>query len=458
MPRHAFLFSAVPGSCLPLGYTSAMGLFSRFRKDKPIVDEDEAYARLAANSELQRRDDASESNLQLKLQLDRQRDIARATVLKIDAIEAAMAADMFEEPAFRRPPRRAAPAGSSAPSPDGAVTELLDDDDIPLEAAAAESAPAVEEAAILYANGETDEARRLLADAVHALPAGDRTAWWMLFDLYGVLGQREAFDSLSIDYASTFETSPPPWNPVLADNAAPCSGVTPTATLAGVLDAATSAQIAHLRAAAEGAAVLRLDFSRVTAVEPEGCALLYDTLRDVQRGRDLILGGAEELLLQVRAIVDVGRRDDGTAPWLLMLELLRLLNREKEFDEASMDFCVTFEVSPPPFTPPGKVASTPRQAAAPATNRYLLPRTIEGNAMEIWTAIRGHADRSPALVFDCSRLARIDYAAAGHLLALLQQLTETERRIEFRELNHMVAALARLLGYGAVARLMPHHY
>ncbi|MBB3223723.1 STAS domain-containing protein [Pseudoduganella umbonata] len=436
-----------------------MGLFSLFRKDKPIVDEDEAYARLAANSELQRRDDASPLSAQQKLQLDLQRDIARATVLKIDAIEAAMAADMFDEPAFRRPQRRsAAPANAAAHTLDDAVTELLEDDDIPVEAAAAESAPAVEEAAILYANGETDDACRLLADAVRGDPAGDRTAWWMLFDLYCVLGRQEAFDSLSIDYASTFETSPPPWNPALADNAAASSGVTPSATLAGVLDAATSAQIAHLRAAAEGAAVLRLDFSRVTAVEPAGCALLYDTLRELQRGRELILGGVDELLLQVRAIVDVGRRDDSAAPWLLMLELLRLLNREKEFDEAGMDYCVTFEVSPPPFTPPGKVASTPRQVAGPAADRYLLPRTLEGNAEEVWSAIRAHADDCPALVFDCSRLARIDYVAAGHLLALLQQLAGPERRIEFRELNHMIAALARLLGYGGVARLMPHRY
>ncbi|WBS03333.1 STAS domain-containing protein [Pseudoduganella sp. SL102] len=436
-----------------------MGLFSLFRKDKPAVeeDEDEAYARLAANSELQRREDDSQSSLQMQRQLDLQRDIARATVLKIDAIEAAMAADMFDEPAFRRPPRRAAPPAEGSP-PDEAVTELLEDDDIPVEAAAAESAPVVEEAAILYANGEADEACRLLAAAVHGGPASDRTAWWMLFDLYAVLGRQEAFDSLSIDYASTFETSPPPWNPALADDTATYSGVTPTATLAGVLDAATSAQIAHLRRAAEGAAVLRLDFSRVTAVEPDGCALLHDTLREVQQGRELILGGAEELLRLVRAMVDVGRRDDGAAPWLLLLELLRLLNREKEFEEAAMDYCVTFEVSPPPFTPPGKVASTPRQLAAPAGDRYLLPRLIEGNATEVWSAIRDHAERGPALVFDCSRLARIDYTAAGHLLALLQQLAGPERRIEFRELNHMVAALARLLGYGSVARLLPHRY
>lgn len=450
----------MPSWGLPLGYTSAMGLFSRFRKGKPdsIVDEDEAYARLAANSELLRQPDQS--------RLDLHRDLARATVLKIDAIEAAMAADIFNEPepAFRRPPRpprplrQPAPDGATLPLLDEGVTELLDDGELPAEAAAAESAPAVEEAAILHAHGQSAAACGLLADAVAAQPRGDRTVWWMLFDLYQLTGRQEAFDSLSIDYASIFETSPPPWDARLADAVSAYSGVTPTATLAGVLDASAGSQIARIGTAAEGAAVLRLDFSRVTGVEPDGCALLHDALRSVQGGRELILVGAEELLAHVRDLLEVGRREEGEAPWLLSLELLRLLNREKDFEEASMDYCVTFEVSPPPFTPPGKVASTPRQVAAPAADRFLLPHTIGADDAEVLAGIRAYAARCPAVVFDCSRLARIDYGAGGQLLSLLNELATCDRRIEFRELNHPVAALLRLLGVAGVARLFPHRY
>jgi ABC-type transporter Mla MlaB component len=460
-----FLFQdlTVPGPALPLSYTSPMGLLSLFRKGKPAVtvDDDEAYARLAADSELLRQPDESALSLQ--------RDLARATVLKIDAIEAAMAADIFNEPqpAFRRPPRPPRPAALASTGPaaaaaqagatlmlaDDPATQLLDDDDTPAEAAAAESAPVVEEAAILYAGGQTDAACRLLADAVAA--AGiDRTPWWMLFDLYQATHRQEAFDSLSIDYASRFETSPPPWRPAESGD---YSGVIPTAVLAGVLDASAAPQVTRIGALADGAAVLRLDFSRVTGVEPDGCALLLDTLRIIQRGRELVLVGAVELLAQVRAILDVGRRDEGEAAWLLMLELLRLLNREKDFDEASMDYCVTFEVSPPPFTPPGKVASAPRQPAAPAADRYLLPAVIDDAGL-VLAGIGDYVDRCPALVFDCSRLVRIDYAAAGQLLATLQPLAADKRRIEFRELNHLVAALLRLLGYGTVARLLPHRY
>jgi anti-anti-sigma regulatory factor len=63
----------------------------------------------------------------------------------------------------------------------------------------------------------------------------------------------------------------------------------------------------------------------------------------------------------------------------------------------------------------------------------------------------------PPLVLDCSRLARIDYAAAMALGALLRQLAgecrrrrgdAAKRSIELRDLNHLVAALLRLLGVG----------
>ncbi|MGO4464745.1 hypothetical protein AB4Z11_04260, partial [Pseudoduganella sp. RAF53_2] len=89
---------------------------------------------------------------------------------------------------------------------------------------------------------------------------------------------------------------------------------------------------------------------------------------------------------------------------------------------------------------------------------FMLPAVIEGDLTGLITAISGYADQYPALVFDCSRLARIEFGAAGQLLAKLQELAVDERRIEFRDVNHLVAALQRLLGYADIARLFPHRY
>jgi anti-anti-sigma regulatory factor len=434
-----------------------MGLFSLFKKAEalpPLTDDEQA--RLAANSEAERVSQAA-----------RQREIARATAMKIDAIESAMAADIFNlpEPAWgsQRPPRPTRDAGDDDLG-DLPTTLLLADDALPL-AAVDDNAPAVEEIAILYANGQSAVAQQMLTAAV-ADTAGqnsDRSAWWMLFDLYQASGQQDAFDNLSIDYASTFETSPPSWQaPAALAAASPgWAGLTPTESFSGVLGPHIAPQLERLRALAGDNPVLRLEFSRVAAVNADGAALLLDTLRQLQQQqRELILVGAAALTAQIRASLAIGRRDEGEAVWLLLLELLQLQNREKEFEQISMDYCVTFEVSPPSFTPPHKVAMAPAQHVPASPDRFMLPPIIEHQLGPLLPSIQQYAEQYPALVFDCSRLTRIDYACAIQLHSALQELAlGTEgRKIAFRDVNHLVAALLRLLGYANLARIYPHKY
>ena len=465
-----------------------MGLFSLFKKGKPDAaapDGDDDAARLAANSEVQR----AAANSQL------QRDIARATALKIDAIEAAMEADIFNtpEPAWGSRPQRpglstAAAAQQAADGPDtlplldASTTQLLADDEIAAPVAADATAPVVEESAILYANGQAAIAGQMLNGALAEAAASgqgaqqDRTVWWLLFDLYQAQGQQDLFDNLSIDYASTFETSPPAWRGAAAglasgiggaaaadshDGAAGYTGVTPALAFGPALDGSAAAVLARLPAL-DGVAPLRLDLSRVASADAEGCALLLSALQSLQKqGRELIVVAAAELAALLQSGLAVGRREDGEAPWLLLLELLQLLNREKDFEESSMDYCVTFEVSPPPYAPPARrqVATAARRAApAAASDRFMLPPVVDANCGALLDAVGAYAEQYPALIFDCSRLARLDYGAANQLLARLQQLAPDGRRVEFREVNHLVAALLRLLGYAGLARIFAHKY
>lgn len=451
-----------------------MGLFSLFRKpdrqrpaDAPDALDGVAAALLATNGETARQQ-----------QQARQREIARATAMKIDAIESAMAFDIFNEPepawgSQRQPhqPKQRDGSGDSAPDsqePSDFPTTVPMREDDPPPAVAAHCAPAVDEIAMLYANGQGAAAEQLLTDrigmapgAIHAGASQDRTAWWMLFDLYQVGGRREPFDNLSIDYASTFETSPPQWNPPPA--ALPdWSGVTPTVDFSGALDERIAGLREQLLRLADDQPLLRLELGRVAAISAPACWLLLDTLRTLQaRRRELILVGAAELAAQLRAGIATGRRSDTEAPWLLLLELLQLLNREKEFEETAMDYCVTFEVSPPSFVAhPGTtmVATAPAQHASASPDRFMLPPVMEGQLGPLLPALQHYAAQYPTLVFDCSRLQRIDYAAAVDLHARLQALAAEGRKIAFRDVNHLVTALLRLLGYADIARLHPHKY
>jgi anti-anti-sigma regulatory factor len=291
----------------------------------------------------------------------------------------------------------------------------------------------------------------------------ERAPWWMLFDLYQASGREEAFESIAIDYASHFETSPPAWTPLAASGAAahPFAGVAPAESFAGVLDEHIEAQLRRLVQAGPASPV-RLDFGAVRGATAEGCARLLAALQALRgAGAELVLAGADTLAAVLRPMLAIGARGAPQAPWLLLLELLQLLNREKDFEETAMDYCVTYEVSPPSFEAPAHVA-TAAAGSAPAGDggghRFMLPSLVEGDGAALLAALDAYAAQYAPLVLDCSRLARIDYGAASALQGRLRKLAAEGHRIELRDLNHLVAALFRLLGYGDSARLFAHRY
>ena len=408
-----------------------------------------------------RADDAP--RLSLDAERERQREIARATAAKIDAIELAMTTDFFDDAEARWGHARRPPAAAAAGPGEQGETELVTLADQPDAAAAPASAPVVEERAILYANGQAALAEQMLRDALLDLGRSERQPWWMLFDLYQASARELDFDSIAIDYASHFETSPPAYVnrlPASTPQGA-VAGIAPAARLTGILDLAAGARMRALQASSGGP--LRLDFSGVAGATGEGCAALLAALQALRAARrDIVLAGADALLAVLRPMLAIGERSSGEAPWLLLLELLQLLNREKDFEETAMDYCVTFEVSPPSFEalPPGGLASATGTTPMAAEQRFMLPAVVEGDVSGLLAAIASYAATDPAgpVVLDCTKLVRIDFRAAGQLHACLRRLAVDERRIELRELNHLVAALLRLLNYGDCARLYAHKY
>jgi ABC-type transporter Mla MlaB component len=421
-----------------------VGLFSFLKKkNQPVAPWPETRLR-----------SGEPSRLENEAERARQREIARATAAKIDEIELEMASDFFnDEPDWANVPR--APAAASPLSPDAPAAE-----EVPDPAAAPVAAPVVEESAILYANGQAGAAEQMLLASLPGPGRSERLPWWMLFDLYQASGRAQAFESIAIDYASHFETSPPTWSPQ-AQPGAPAhgfAGVTPTEAFAGVLDGQVEARLRRLREAARASAVLRLEFGAVRAATPEGCERLLAALRALRGGgAELVVAGADTLLAVLRPMLAIGARDSSQAPWLLLLELLQLMNREKDFEETAMDYCVTFEVSPPSFEAPRR-AATVASASPVAGDRFMLPALVEGDPAPLLAAIDAYAGQYDTVVLDCSRLARIDYGAASALQGRLRALAVDGRRIELRDLNHLVAALFKLLGYGDSAHLFAHRY
>jgi len=326
-----------------------------------------------------------------------------------------------------------------------------------LEVGASQAAPVLEEAAILFANEQDAVAEQMLRMAIADDADGAADAWLMLFDLYQAAARQTEFEHLSIDYARRFETSPPAWRKTVS--AAAGGRTLPSVAFAGKLDAGIIKLVERVQKIADEHQVLRLEFGRVTEVAPVGCGLLLRLLKKLQN-HDVSVTGANELAARIRAIIELGRRDETEAPWLLLLEILRLQNREHEFEETSIDYCITFEVSPPPFLPPvhrsGPQRDEPEDTGSGSA--FLMPAVVDNRSDQLLAAINGHASMHDPLVLDCSRLDRVDFSAAGQLMMGLAPLARNGKTIEMHNVSRLVIALFSMIGMTDIARVLPRRH
>jgi ABC-type transporter Mla MlaB component len=427
--------------------------------------------------------------------LQRNADLAHATARKIDAIESEMSSEftttqaanstlpnptsVLPPPVFpsfsveNTTPQQLGKSFEATLPIMGMSTELLlgeEGKSGTIEVAAAGGAQVYEEAAILFANNQIDMAEQLLRDAIAQegkVGNTSRTTWWMLFDLYQVTGKHEAFDNLSLDYTRLFEMSPPPWRDI-----APMEGQAskstrgpsrPTIIFSGKLDNSVTKTLERALKQAENHPILRLEFSKITDVDPVGCGLLLRLLKRLQKTEHgFILVDADQLMKKVRAILQVGRKNETEVPWLLLMEVLRLLNKEKEFEEVSMDYCVTFEVSPPSFTATNSKVTTLAQDGNPTleldSDKVTMPAVVEGKAESVLKAMQEFAKQHDHVVVDCEPLHRIDFSAAGQLLSGLGKLRAENKSVEFQQVNHLVATLFQVMGYKDLVTVQPRKY
>jgi ABC-type transporter Mla MlaB component len=139
-----------------------------------------------------------------------------------------------------------------------------------------------------------------------------------------------------------------------------------------------------------------------------------------------------------------------------------LLNQELDFEETSIDYCVTYEVSPPPFVAPKKskvvTAVVEPVQQDPSSNRYVMPDTIKGATSELLREIVDYSTLHQPAGLDCSNLKRVDFTAAGQLLNGLAPITGNGKVIQFHEVNHLVTALFHVMGINNIAQIYPRKY
>ncbi len=314
----------------------------------------------------------------------------------------------------------------------------------------------IEQVAVLYANAQDELARTMLEGAVHAHPYGPgERLWLMLFDLYRLGGQRAAFDALSLEYAKSFEKSPPAWGEAQAPKAAQAPVPAGTVLFKGELTGDNDAAFAALDQAVGKNPKLRVELNKVRLIDDLGAERLLGVLARVRKEkREIELVGRDALAALIESRIETGRREESGC-WLLLLELYQLMGRQEAFEDMAINYAVTFEMSPPSWEPKRVAAAEPPPVLAlvddeaEAAGRAYAPK---GDLKaERFTDLQGFAEKRDPVVLDFSAVTRIDFVSAGTLVNLLTTIKRQGKRIVIRRPNRLVAELLGVVGLRPVA-------
>jgi ABC-type transporter Mla MlaB component len=188
--------------------------------------------------------------------------------------------------------------------------------------------------------------------------------------------------------------------------------------------------------------------------------------------------GGDHLFSALAEAAPTGVRDADPSFWLARLDALRLANRVDQFDETAIDYCVTYEVSPPSWEPtrckvrlsgsgltsrPSAQSlvtevstsfqeSTPYGAEAVATVE--LSGQLAGDIAATLERMRSNLRDASLVKVSCARLMRVDFIAAGDLLNWVLSRRQENRAIQFTDAHRLVALFFGAMGITEHAKVM----
>lgn len=361
------------------------------------------------------------------------------------------------------------------------------------------SDPEMEEAAIRFANGDDTGAQTVLVAALNTHNAAPEMAdGWAaaLFDLYRGTGQHANFEQLSMEYAQRFGRSAPTWYSTPQRLGLECALVPDSAVVKKPASGQPSwecppdldeAAVARLRTLVSAKGVTYcLNWQHLQSVTPGAVKQLAGLFAQwCDQPLTLCFEGADVLMLLLQACTPMGDRSVPSYWWQWRLDAMRLLRLPDEFELVALDFCVTYELSPPSWVAPRgervNQPSLPMQAlpvgstiCQPAGQAVSSSRTEEpellapgagsdqplaltgdvlGDSEQATTSLQAAAKGYDVCVVSCADLIRVDFSAAGSLLNWVANAEAEGMRIEFRDVPRLVAAFFNLIGITEHARV-----
>jgi ABC-type transporter Mla MlaB component len=250
--------------------------------------------------------------------------------------------------------------------------------------------------------------------------------------------------------------------------------------------------VAALKAAmAKAPMPWRLDWKNIKTIEAAAVEPLYKVFSGwAAQPVQLRFMGDAQLQKVLQDATPSGSRDTAQNWWLLRMEALRVTHRPDDFELAALDFCVTYEVSPPawdsarceykPIDAQGGVMSgqaiigdvyrdsvpsslsaiegdTQMDAPSSQMSNLLsveLSGQVQGDAIAVLDKLEAKLMGADMMLISCSKLIRVDFSAAGTLLNWVSAREAENRAVQFSDVNRLVAAFFNVIGITEHARVM----
>jgi ABC-type transporter Mla MlaB component len=364
--------------------------------------------------------------------------------------------------------------------------------------------PELEEAAIRFANGDDAGAEAGLLEVLG--PTGSRAnhleTWLTLFDLYRATGQAERYETAALDFVSRFQRSAPQFFS-MPDIVGQMAGVSTGGGNAdpkkfdwicpSVVGVQTVAAVTA--AMAKATTPWRLNWRNLKSIEANAVEPLTRLLQTWASSNSVGLRfmGETNLLKVLQDATPSGDRSVAGALWQLRMAMLRLMHRPDEFELAALDYCVTYEVSPPSWeapksnyktldddggsvhntivgdtiqstlagdlggsTSPVIVAGEPNISTVPPqqVSAVELAGSIAGDASAALDKLEVRLSGADICVISCARLIRVDFSVAGAVLNWVAARQAEGRSVSFVDVHRLISAFFDVIGISDVAKVI----
>ena len=350
--------------------------------------------------------------------------------------------------------------------------------------------PELDEAVIAFANADFELCEQSLAGltSFNGSRAQHAETWLVLFDLYRAIGQQHKFESLALDYAQQFGWSAPQWFSMPRLVAEAASEERPSrARIDGQVgwvcpDHVDADAVAKLRSQTlQMPLPWVFDFGALRSIDAEACARMSELFRGwISQPLDMRWLSGDRLFTVLGDASPTGVRDVDPAYWQLRLDALRMTNRPDQFDETAIDYCVTYEVSPPSWEhaqckvrvsgSEQNTTSPPLSVVSEVSTSFVESQLVEdaglvqvsgvelsgqlvGDIGPILKKMDAQLGSSAYVNVSCARLIRVDFIAAGDLLNWVLARRGENRSVGFTEAHRLVALFFGAMGINEHAKV-----